>query len=111
MKYSYDSFSDALYVTVEEEPIDHSEELPDGIVLDIEAKGRLVGVDVMVPSKGWDPRPVIERFGLASADAHFLKNLSRFGGFQPEGVGPVPLSAAALTVGLGQEPPVVAATS
>jgi len=104
MNYSYDAESDALYVAVDPGPVDHTEELTDGVVVDVGPTGCLVGIDVMVPSSGWDPRVVVERFALAPADADFLDGLAAQEHFRP--TMPVAPSAAS-AVGaaeLQQEP-------
>lgn len=47
MKTSYDPQTDALYVRLAEAPVDGSEEVAPGIVLDFDAEHRLVGIEVL----------------------------------------------------------------
>ena len=43
----YDPASNAAYIRFSPEPVEESEEVSDGIVLDHDAEGRIVGLDVM----------------------------------------------------------------
>lgn len=47
MKTIYDTKSDALYVRFADVPIVESEEVADGIVLDFDAEGRIVAIEVL----------------------------------------------------------------
>jgi len=77
MNYSYNPEADALYVQViDGRHIDHTEELPDGIVADLAADGALLGIDVMAASHGWDTSALLEQFPLDERDADFLGQLS-----------------------------------
>ena len=51
MKTSYDPAVDALYVRFADASIVESEEVADGIVLDFDAEGRLVAIEVLEASK------------------------------------------------------------
>ncbi len=76
MRYVYDSDSDALYITVRQGPVDHTVELTDGVVLDVDQHGEVVGVDVMVPSQGWDANLVADHAHLDADDRTSLHNLA-----------------------------------
>jgi uncharacterized protein YuzE len=47
MRTTYDSKADALYVRFADVPVVESEEVSDGIVLDFDADGRIVAIEVL----------------------------------------------------------------
>jgi uncharacterized protein YuzE len=51
MRTSYDAHSDALYLRFSEAEIRESEEVSEGIVLDFDADGRIVAIEVLDASK------------------------------------------------------------
>ncbi len=51
MKISYYSDTDSLYIDLSELPSAESREVSEGIVLDYDAQGRLVGIDIDNASK------------------------------------------------------------
>ena len=46
MKLNYYAETDSLYIDLSEQPSVESREISDGIVLDYDAKGNLVGIDI-----------------------------------------------------------------
>ena len=46
MKISYYPDTDSLYIDLSEQPSAESREISDGVVLDYDAQGRLVGLDI-----------------------------------------------------------------
>lgn len=54
MKISYDKATDSLYIHLAERPSTDSDEVNDGVVLDFDANGALVGIDVQHASKRAD---------------------------------------------------------
>jgi uncharacterized protein YuzE len=54
MRLSYDSETDSLYIHLSERPSVDSNEVADGVVLDFDAKGALVGIDVQHASASTD---------------------------------------------------------
>jgi uncharacterized protein YuzE len=46
MKLHYDAATDSLYIDLAERPSVDSEEVADGIVLDFDSDGHLVGIDI-----------------------------------------------------------------
>jgi uncharacterized protein YuzE len=46
MKLNYYSETDSLYIDLSEKPSAESREVSEGIVLDYDAKGNLVGIDI-----------------------------------------------------------------
>ncbi len=51
MKLSYFADTDSLYIDLSEEPSVESREISEGVVLDYNAAGRLVGIDIDEASK------------------------------------------------------------
>jgi uncharacterized protein YuzE len=46
MKLNYDSDTDSLYIDLSEQPSVESREISEGIVLDYDVAGNLVGIDI-----------------------------------------------------------------
>lgn len=46
MKFHYDKESDSLYIELQEHPGTDSREVSEGIVLDFDTAGKLVGIDI-----------------------------------------------------------------
>ena len=51
MKLKVDRQADALYLTLSEAPASHSEEVSPGIIVDYDAQGRAVGIEMLYLSK------------------------------------------------------------
>lgn len=54
MKISYDKATDSLYIHLADRPSVDSDEVNDGVVLDFDTNGALVGIDVQHASKRAD---------------------------------------------------------
>ena len=61
MKISYDKATDSLYIHLADRASVDSDEIKDGVVLDFDANGALVGIDVQHASK----RAVIHTLSLS----------------------------------------------
>lgn len=55
MKLKVDYQADALYLTLGEEPASESEEVSPGIIVDFDASGRAVGIEMLYLSKRTAP--------------------------------------------------------
>jgi uncharacterized protein YuzE len=51
MKATYDAEADALYMRFSETPVVESEEVSNGVVLDFDAEGRIVAIELLDASK------------------------------------------------------------
>jgi uncharacterized protein YuzE len=51
MRVRVDHGADAVYLNLTDRPIEASEEVADGIVVDYDAEGRIVGVEILDASK------------------------------------------------------------
>jgi uncharacterized protein YuzE len=56
MRLNYDAATDSLYIHLSERPSTDSDEVADGVVLDYDASGALVGIDVQHASQKADIR-------------------------------------------------------
>lgn len=56
MRLNYDAATDSLYIHLAERPSVDSDEVADGVVLDYDAAGALVGIDVQHASQKADIR-------------------------------------------------------
>ena len=54
MKISYDKATDSLYIHLADRPSVESDEVNDGVVLDFDVDGALVGIDVQHASQRMD---------------------------------------------------------
>ena len=54
MKISYDKATDSLYIHLSDRTSVESDEVNDGVVLDFDANGALVGIDLQHASKRMD---------------------------------------------------------
>jgi uncharacterized protein YuzE len=54
MKISYDAKTDSLYIDLNGRPSAESREVVDGVVLDLDAAGVIVGIDIEHASKRLD---------------------------------------------------------
>jgi len=51
MKLEFDPIADALYLEISDHDVEKSEEIKPGVILDFDAKGNIVGVEVLSVSK------------------------------------------------------------
>jgi uncharacterized protein YuzE len=54
MKLHYDQDTDSLYIDLNSRPSADSREIQDGVVIDIDAKGKIVGIDIQHASEVMD---------------------------------------------------------
>jgi uncharacterized protein YuzE len=54
MKLNYDQETDSLYIDLNSRPSADSREIQDGVVIDVDAKGRIVGIDIQHASEVLD---------------------------------------------------------
>jgi uncharacterized protein YuzE len=63
MKLNYDQETDSLYIDLNARPSVDSREIQDGIVIDLDVNGRIVGIDIQHAS---------ELLDLATVETHSL---------------------------------------
>lgn len=54
MKLHYDQETDSLYIDLNSRPGADSREVQDGVVIDVDAKGKIVGIDIQHASEVLD---------------------------------------------------------
>lgn len=64
MRVRVDYGADAVYVNLTDRPIKESEEVADGIVVDYDAEGRIVGVEILDASKRTDDPEALKNFSF-----------------------------------------------
>ena len=64
MRIRVDSGADAVYLNLTDRPIKDSEEVADGIVVDYDAEGRIVGVEILDASKRTDDPTALKQFSF-----------------------------------------------
>ena len=69
MKLHYDPETDSLYIDLNAKPSADSQEVADGIVLDVDADGRPVGIDIQHASRTLD----LSTLETHSLPAHTLR--------------------------------------
>lgn len=53
MKIEYDKEVDALYIRIQEKEVARTEEISEGVNLDFDADGRLIGLEVLGATKSY----------------------------------------------------------
>jgi uncharacterized protein YuzE len=64
MRVRVDHGADAVYVNLTDRPIKDSAEVAEGIVVDYDAEGRIVGVEILDASKRTDDPAVLKQFSF-----------------------------------------------
>ena len=54
MKLNYDQETDSLYIVLNSRPSADSKEIQEGVVIDVGAKGKIVGIDIQHASEVLD---------------------------------------------------------
>jgi uncharacterized protein YuzE len=70
MRLSYDPQTDSLYIHLSEQPSTDSDEVADNVVIDFDAQGGIVGIDVQQASRHADiSRLVLEKMPFRELQA------------------------------------------
>jgi uncharacterized protein YuzE len=64
MRVRVDHGADAVYLDLTDRPIEASEEVADGIVVDYDAEGRIVGVEILDASKRTGDSAALQQFSF-----------------------------------------------
>jgi uncharacterized protein YuzE len=64
MRVRIDQGADAVYLNLTDRPIEGSKEVADGIVVDYDAQGRIVAVEILDASKRTDDPEVLKQFSF-----------------------------------------------
>ena len=74
MRVRVDSGADAVYVNFTDRAIKESEEIADGIILDYDAEGRMVGIEILDASKRTEDPDALNHISFEMANARLPKN-------------------------------------
>jgi uncharacterized protein YuzE len=81
MKVDYDQQADALYVTLTAEAeVARTVQIDQGTLVDLDSRGRLIGVELIRPARPWPLDEILSRFPADYVDARLLRLLERAGG-------------------------------
>lgn len=58
MKLEYDRDVDALYIRIQEVEVDHTLELEEGVNLDFDATGKLIGIEILDARARYSPADI-----------------------------------------------------
>jgi YD repeat-containing protein len=64
MRVRVDHGADAIYLNLTDRSITGSEEVADGIIVDYDAEGRMVGIEILDASKRTDDPDVLKQFSF-----------------------------------------------
>lgn len=64
MRVRVDRRADAIYLDLTDRPIKDSAEVAEGIIVDYDAEGRIVGAEILDASKRTDDPDVLKQFSL-----------------------------------------------
>lgn len=70
MRVRVDQSADAVYLNLTDREIEGSEEVADGIIVDYDAEGRIVGVEILDASKRTNDPDVLKQFSFELPPAH-----------------------------------------
>jgi uncharacterized protein YuzE len=64
MRMRVDHGADALYLNLTDRPIQDSEEVADGIIVDYDADGHIVGIEILEASKRTNDPEALKQFSF-----------------------------------------------
>jgi uncharacterized protein YuzE len=64
MRVRVDAGADAVYLDLTDRPVQESEEIAEGIIIDYDAQGHIVGIEILDASKGANDPAALERFSF-----------------------------------------------
>lgn len=73
IRQSYDLDANALYITVTGLPIARTTEIDPGTLVDLDAAGGIVGIEILSPERSWPVEEILARFHVAAEDAVQLR--------------------------------------
>lgn len=75
--WRYDGFADALYIHVAVGRPAKQETITESVIVDLDHRGQVLGVEILDASLGWDTEMVSDRFELGSVAKELLRRLSK----------------------------------
>lgn len=64
MRMRVDHGADAVYLNLTDRPIRDSEEVADGIIVDYDAEGHIIGIEILDASRRTDDPEVLKQFSF-----------------------------------------------
>jgi uncharacterized protein YuzE len=72
VRFSYDTDVSALYITLRDGDVARTRSLDDSAILDLDAAGNLLGIEVLNPGSGWPLTGILRQYEIAGDDAEML---------------------------------------
>jgi uncharacterized protein YuzE len=69
---SYDIDADALYIELDSRAVARTVQIDSGTLVDLDAAGQLLGIEVIHPQRSWPLATIIERFAVTAGVAREL---------------------------------------
>ena len=76
MRWEFDAEAGSLYVYLAAGEAHHQEEMPDGVIVDVDASGRAVGIEVVSAWAPFDFHEIAQRYALDESDIASLDFLT-----------------------------------
>lgn len=81
LRTSYDVDADAIYLHLSSGKVDHTDTLDAGTLVDVDAAGLPVGIEVLHPARRWPLDEVLARYRVSASDSALLRALFPFPSF------------------------------
>lgn len=75
MRFSYDQDANALAVGFGGGPVDHTIEFDSGTLVDVDASGRVVTIEVINPARRWPLDEIVADFEFDENDVRVLRDM------------------------------------
>ena len=80
MKVTYDQQADALYIELDDTPVVRTVHIDRGTLVDLDAQGQLIGVELVRPARPWPLATILKQFPVDPTRARILRLLERTAG-------------------------------
>lgn len=80
MRLTHDLDADALYITISDQPVTKTLEVDDETMVDVDANGDIVGIEVITVNRIWPLDEVLRRYRVSEQDTRQLRALFPLGG-------------------------------
>jgi uncharacterized protein YuzE len=80
MKVTYDQQADALYIELDDAQVADTVHIDRGTLVDLNAQGQLIGVELIRPARPWPLATILNRFPTDPTSARILRLLERAAG-------------------------------
>jgi uncharacterized protein YuzE len=89
MRLTYDLDAGALYIGLNEQDVARTRQIDDNTLVDLDAAGRPVGIEIASINHPWAADEVLQDFAIPERDAAQIR--AYFGSPEPGSVPPVPV--------------------